>query len=102
MPAARASLRVQLLLAHVHPVPAMETSVKPEGGVSVIVTSPLVGPAPAALLTVIVYVAPFCPCVKLPVWAEATLRLEADASAVKFAVWLVCTLLNVALGGVKV
>ena len=64
-----ASLRVQLLAAvpgHVHPVPAIDTSVIPDGTVSVTVTVPLVGPAPVAFDTVTVYVAPFCPCVKLP------------------------------------
>ena len=56
-------------MAHVHPVPAIDASVRPEGTVSVTVTVPLVGPAAALLLTVNVYVAPVCPCVKLPVWA---------------------------------
>ena len=60
---------MQLLAAvpgHVHPVPDIETSVIPDGTVSVTVTLPLAGPAPAALDTVTVYVAPFCPCVKFP------------------------------------
>ena len=51
---------------HVHPVPAIDASVSPAGTVSVTVTVPLVRPAPAPLLTVTVYVAPVCPCVKLP------------------------------------
>lgn len=61
---------MQLLAAvpgHVHPVPAIETNVKPEGTESVTVTIPLVGVALAALETVTVYVAPFCPWKKLPV-----------------------------------
>jgi hypothetical protein len=33
-------------------VPAIDTSVRPEGGASVTVTAPLVGPAEAPLLTV--------------------------------------------------
>ena len=53
---------------HVHPVPAIETSVKPAGTVSVTVTVPLVGAAATLLLTVTVYVAPFCPCVKFEAW----------------------------------
>jgi hypothetical protein len=52
----------------------METSVKPEGSVSVTVTAPLVGPVPATCCTVTVYVAPVWPWVKLPVCVEATLR----------------------------
>jgi hypothetical protein len=68
MPATKASLRVQLFAAHVQPVPAMDTSVSPDGTVSVTVTVPLVGPAPAPFNTVTVYVAPCCPCVKFPAW----------------------------------
>src|ERR1700722_1478250 len=45
-PAASASVRVQVVAAQVHPVPAMETSVRPAGTVSVMVTRPLVGAAP--------------------------------------------------------
>ncbi len=67
---ASASLRVQVVPpdVQVQPVPAMDTSVSPEGTVSVTVTVvPLVGPVPFLLSTVTVYVA-FCwPCVKLPV-----------------------------------
>ena len=37
-----------------HPVPDIDTSVNPDGTVSVIVTVPLVVPAPAPLLTVTV------------------------------------------------
>ena len=39
-------LHEHVLLAHVHPVPDIETSVRPEGTVSVTITVPLVGPAP--------------------------------------------------------
>jgi hypothetical protein len=52
---------------HVHPVPAIDTSVIPAGTVSVTVTVPLVEPVPT-FHTVTLYVAPFCPCVKFPVW----------------------------------
>ena len=52
---------------HVHPVPAIDTSVIPVGTVSVTVTVPLVGTAPV-FDTVTVYAAPLCPCAKLPVW----------------------------------
>src|SRR5215470_3261908 len=52
--------RVQL-----HPVPLMAVAVSPVGKVSVTVTAPLVGPVPT-LLTLTAYVAPVCPCVKLP------------------------------------
>src|SRR5436190_527972 len=55
-PPAKASLRVQVVppAGHVHPVPAIDTSVSPVGAVSVTVTVPLVGPAPAAFDTVTV------------------------------------------------
>ncbi len=43
------------------PAPDIETSVTPTGGISVMVTIPLVSPAPAVLLTTIEYVAPICP-----------------------------------------
>jgi len=58
---------VQLFAEHVQPVPAIDTSVNPAGSVSVTVAVPLVGPAPAPFDTVTAYVAPCCPCVKLPV-----------------------------------
>ena len=51
-PAASVSLRVQVVAAQVQPVPAMETSVRPAGTVSVTVTRPVVGPAAAPLATV--------------------------------------------------
>jgi hypothetical protein len=57
---------------HVHPVPAIDTSVIPAGTDSDTVTVPLVGLAPVALDTVTVYVAPFCPCAKFPVCVLAT------------------------------
>ena len=43
------------------------------GKLSVTVTAPLVGPLPL-LVTVIVYTAPVCLCVKLPVWLLAIVR----------------------------
>ena len=54
--AASTSLRVQTLLsaAHVLFVPAIESSVNPDGIVSVTVTVPFVGPAPAVFDTVTV------------------------------------------------
>jgi hypothetical protein len=57
------------LAEHAQPVPVIETSVKPDGIVSVTVTVPVVDPAPAWFETVTVYV-PLCPCVKLPVCVE--------------------------------
>jgi hypothetical protein len=62
-PPASASLRVHVVppAGHVHPVPAIDTSVIPVGTVSVTVTVPLVGPAEAALEIVTVYVAFVCP-----------------------------------------
>ncbi len=53
MPAARTSLRVQVLVEQFQPVPAIETRVRPAGIFSVTVTVPLVGPPP--LLTFTVY-----------------------------------------------
>src|SRR5262249_16677845 len=53
-PPLRASLRVHELPAQVHPAPAIETSVRPAGTVSVTVTAPAVGGDPAAFDTVTV------------------------------------------------
>ena len=50
----KASLRVHVLPPHVHPVPIIETSVSPDGAVSVTVTVPLLGPALAPFDTVTV------------------------------------------------
>jgi hypothetical protein len=58
---------VQLAVVHVQPVPDSPVTVNPDGGFSVIVTVPLVGPPLGAADTVTVYVAPVCPCVKFPV-----------------------------------
>ena len=55
------------------PVPDMDVAVRPLGKVSVTVTVPVVEADPL-LLTVIVYVAPVCPCVKLPVWVFVIAR----------------------------
>src|ERR1035441_8728378 len=65
------SLRVQVAPPQVHPVPAIDTNARPEGTVSLTVTVPLVGPAPAALLTTTEYALPACPCGKLPLWLLA-------------------------------
>jgi hypothetical protein len=59
---------------HVHPEPDIETSVMPDGTVSVTVTVPLVDPALAPFETVTVYVALCCPSLKLPVCVLAILR----------------------------
>src|ERR1039458_3985744 len=72
-------------LAHVHPEPAIDTSDRPVGTASVMVTVPLVGLAPDAFDTVTLYVAPVCPCVKLPVCVFAMLNIRLS-TAVKFAV----------------
>ena len=77
---------MQLLAAvpgHVHPVPAIDTSVIPDGTVSVTVTVPLAGPAPAAFITVTLYVAPFCPWAKFPVWLFEMLNTGAPGAFVK-------------------
>ena len=67
MPAAKTSERVHCsgLSVQLHPVPLMAVAVKPVGSVSVTVTAPLVEALPL-LVTVIVYCAPVCPCVKSP------------------------------------
>src|SRR5260370_757511 len=57
LPAASASLRVQVEVLHIHPVPAIPVTVKPVGAVSVIVTVPVVAELPV-LETVTMYVAP--------------------------------------------
>jgi hypothetical protein len=43
-----------MLYTQVQPVPATDTRLKPDGALSFTVTIPLVGPDPAALLTVTV------------------------------------------------
>ena len=55
------------------PVPANAVAVRPLGSASVIVIALLVAAVPE-LVTVIVYVAPVWPCVKLPVCAFAIVR----------------------------
>jgi hypothetical protein len=47
-------LVVQVFVVHDHPVPAIDTSVSPDGNVSVTVTVPLVEPALAPFDTVTV------------------------------------------------
>src|SRR5271166_6087054 len=51
----------------------MAVAVRPVGSVSATVTAAVVGPVPL-LVTVIVYVAPVCPWVKLPVCDLVTVR----------------------------
>ena len=58
-------MQVNVDSVQVHPVPVIAVAVKPVGNVSVTVTVPLVTALPL-FVAVIVYVAPFCPCVKLP------------------------------------
>ena len=55
-------------------VPDIAVTVKPEGGVSVIVTRPASAPRPA-LRTEIEYWAPTCPCAKLPEWLLAIVSM---------------------------
>jgi hypothetical protein len=59
--------------AHVQPVPAIETRVKPDGTVSVTVTVPVVAAVPV-FDTVTVYVAFCCPWLKLPVCVLVIVR----------------------------
>jgi len=70
-PAAKTLSLVQVSVARVQfqfVPPPMAVAVRAAGKVSTTVTVPLVGPAVALLLTTNEYVAPVCPCVKLPVW----------------------------------
>ena len=62
-PGVRASLRVhdKPPREQVQPVPPIDTSVSPDGTVSVTIIVPFVGPPVAPLLTVSVYVAAVCP-----------------------------------------
>ena len=67
---------------HVQPLPAIETSVRPAGTVSVTVTAPLAGPAAAPLLTVARYTALVCPRAKRPACVSAMLRAGAGKISV--------------------
>jgi hypothetical protein len=78
---------VQAFETQFHPVPVIDTSVSPEGTVSVTVTVPVVAEAAAEFATVTVYVALICPCVKLPVCDFVTDRDEPDASCVTVKIW---------------
>ena len=66
-PPLKASARVHVSDERVqaHPVPDIAVAVRPPGNASVTVTVPVVAVEPL-LVTVIVYVAPTCPWVKLP------------------------------------
>ena len=55
----------------------MLAMLNPGGALSVTVTVPEVGPAPAMSFTVSTYVAPIWPCVKLPACVFWMLRLAA-------------------------
>src|ERR1051325_11663316 len=59
----------------VHPVPLIAVAVSPVGSVSTTLTAPEVDPAPE-FVTVMVYVAPTCPCVKLPVCDFDTVKSD--------------------------
>ncbi len=59
------SLREQVVPPQVQPDPEMAVTVSPAGRLSVIVTVPEVEPLPL-LPAVIVYAAPVCPWLKLP------------------------------------
>src|ERR1700675_4081653 len=59
-------MQVAVATVQVQPVPAIETSVKPAGAVSVTVTVPLVGPAFGPFETGTVYLAACCPWGKWP------------------------------------
>ena len=63
----------------VHPRPDIDTRVMPAGTVSVTVTVPAVGPAPAPFETITVYAAPCWPCVKLPLCAFTILSIAGFA-----------------------
>src|SRR2546427_10076361 len=66
--------RVQeVRVPQVQPVPLMAVAVKPVGSVSATVTVPLVEALPL-LVTVMVYCAPVCPCLKLPTWVFVMVR----------------------------
>jgi hypothetical protein len=67
MPPGSESERVHVDVLQVQPVPDMPVMVRPTGGVSVIVTCPLVA-ATLVLLMLTVYWTPVCPCEKLPTW----------------------------------
>jgi len=57
----------------VQPVPLIAVAVNPVGSVSVTVTVPVVEVDPL-FVTVMVYCAPVCPCVKLPTWLFVIVR----------------------------
>jgi hypothetical protein len=69
------SLRVQVRVARVQlqPLPLNAVAVNPAGSVSTTVTVPLVGRVPI-FDTTIVYCAPVCPWVKLPLWLLVRVR----------------------------
>src|SRR5437867_6908055 len=63
----------EVSVPQVQPVPLMTVAVKRVGSVSATVTVPLVEALPL-LVTVMVYCAPVCPCVKLPTWVFVMVR----------------------------
>jgi hypothetical protein len=72
---------------HAQPAPAIDTSVNPDGKVSVTVTVPLVDGVPVLFETVTVYAAFCCPSAKFP---ECDLLIESAGSGgfcVKAKVW---------------
>jgi hypothetical protein len=70
-----AALVVQVNVARVqaHPLPVIPVAVNPVGNTSTRVTVPVVALLPL-FVAVSVYVAPVCPCVKLPVCDEETIK----------------------------
>ena len=66
-------MQTSVAKVQVQPVPLIAVAVNPVGSVSVTVTVPLVEALPL-LVTVMVYCAPVCPCVKLPTWVFVMVR----------------------------
>src|SRR5262245_14969788 len=64
-PTGRTSFRLHWAGLQVHPVPAIDTTVSPAGGISITCTGPIVGCEPT-FDTVTVYLAFVCPWEKFP------------------------------------
>lgn len=70
------AISTAVVAAHCQPAPVIDTSASPGGTVSLTVTRPAVGAAPAAFATATEQVAPCWPCVKSPLCVFATLRID--------------------------
>src|SRR5262245_56322622 len=81
-PGASVVVRVQLVGPQVQPVPAIETGMRPGGGISLTATVPVVVPAPMLFDTVSVYVAFVCPWKKFPVCVFAMLNEGTPAGTI--------------------